>query len=249
MSEAKVGSIYTLMAAILADVSPVSKGRKNVQQGYSFRGIDQVAEMIHPLLAQHGVVMLPRVVEQQRHDYETKSGAVMHAAILTIDWHFVAPDGSEVVARTVGEGADSGDKSTNKAMTAAQKYAITLAFCVPFSDQEEGDAQTPDERQTRRSPRSEPAPRQGAPAKATGPVEHVATEKQTRMLWAKAMSKAEALGVTRQDAEAQLRKIVMDLGYESSRDLPAKHIDSIVNLIDRWTVQTFGETAPPDENF
>lgn len=249
MSEAKAGSIYKLMAAILADVSPVSKGRENKQQGYKFRGIDQVAEMIHPLLAKHGVVMLPRVVEQQRHEYETKSGAVMHAALLTIDWHFVAPDGSEVVARTVGEGADSGDKSTNKAMTAAQKYAITLAFCVPFSDQEEGDAQTPDERQTRSAPRPAPAPRSSAPAKATGPVEHVATEKQTRMLWAKAMAKAEALGVTRDDAEAQLRKIVTDLGFASSRELPAKHIDHIVNIIDKWTVQTFGETAPPEEAF
>lgn len=159
------GSIYKLMAAILADVSPVAKGRQNTQQNYKFRGIDQIAEMMHPLLAKHGVVMLPRVVEQQRHEYETRNGGTMHVAILTIDWHFIAPDGSEVVSRTVGEGADSGDKATNKAMTASQKYAITLAFCVPYEGQEDGDGDSPEPRaQTQRQTAARSPQKQGADA-------------------------------------------------------------------------------------
>jgi hypothetical protein len=139
-----MAQIHDAMAAILAEVTPIAKEKQNTEQRYKFRGIDQVAEMIHPLLAKHGVVALPRVVEQARDTYQSRNGSQMHWVALTIDWHFVARDASEVIVTTVGEASDSADKATNKAMTASQKYAFTLAFTIPWSDQADGDYDHPE---------------------------------------------------------------------------------------------------------
>jgi hypothetical protein len=68
----------------------------------------------------------------------------MKVALMTVRFRFMASDGSYVDVVTIGEGADSGDKASNKAMTAAQKYALTLTFTVPFEDQEDGDRTSPE---------------------------------------------------------------------------------------------------------
>ena len=46
-----------------------------------------------------------------------------------------AEDGTKHTASTFGEAMDSSDKATNKAMSAAYKYAAFMTFCIPV----EGD--------------------------------------------------------------------------------------------------------------
>ena len=43
---------------------------------------------------------------------------------------------------TYGEAMDSGDKATNKAMSAAYKYAAMQAFCIPTEGDNDADATT-----------------------------------------------------------------------------------------------------------
>ena len=45
---------------------------------------------------------------------------------------------------TVGEGMDSGDKATNKAMAIAFKYACFQVFCIPTEEMKDPDEETPD---------------------------------------------------------------------------------------------------------
>src|SRR5690606_6278200 len=54
---------------------------------------------------------------------------------------FHATDGSSVSTEVEGEGMDSGDKSSNKAMAVAHKYAILQAFCIPTEDMPDPDAE------------------------------------------------------------------------------------------------------------
>lgn len=54
-----------------------------------------------------------------------------------------AEDGSKHVVRTFGEAMDSADKATNKAMSAAYKYAAFQAFAIPTEGDNDADAQTP----------------------------------------------------------------------------------------------------------
>lgn len=121
----------------------LGKSRKNEQQNYKFRGIDDVYNALSAHLAEHKLCILPRVVERQAIERPTKTGGVSTYSILTIDFDLVsAVDGSTHTIRTMGEAMDTADKSTNKAMSAAMKYACLIAFQIPTEGDNDADAQT-----------------------------------------------------------------------------------------------------------
>lgn len=130
----KSSLIYQLMPAVMKLIGAIGKGRKNQQQGYSFRGIDDVYNEIHDALAECQVFPVPRVLEQKREQRETKNGGVMFHVILLVETRFYAPDGSSVAAVTVGEAMDTSDKASNKAMSVAMKYALLETFCIPTEE-------------------------------------------------------------------------------------------------------------------
>lgn len=131
MSNETKSEIVKALVAIQGEVGVIGKTRKNPQQGYQFRGIDDVVAHVQELQAKHGVICAPRVVEREREVLPTKSGGSMVSVRLLVDHHFIALDGSEVVATTLGEAMDSGDKASNKAMSAALKYALTETYMIP----------------------------------------------------------------------------------------------------------------------
>jgi hypothetical protein len=155
----------------MAQVGAVSKGRKNQQQGYAFRGIDDVMAHVQPVLAECGVVCVPKVIERERETGATKSGGSMHSVRLLVEHTFYAEDGSSVVCVTLGEAMDSGDKASNKAMSAALKYALTETLMIPTYEAERDtedaspemaapvkERTTPPAKQAARAPRKEPEP-------------------------------------------------------------------------------------------
>ena len=131
MSETKRGEIYGALAAVMAEVGSVGKSRQNPQQGYKFRGIDDVMAHVQGVLAKFKVICIPFVVSVEREMVATKSGGTMASVRAIIDHTFYAADGSSVVARTIGEAMDSGDKASNKSMSAALKYALVEALMIP----------------------------------------------------------------------------------------------------------------------
>jgi hypothetical protein len=130
--------IYKKIPLVMAEIGYIEKSSRNQSQGYAFRGIDAVQEAFQPVLAKHGVFCAPNVVKQEREERPAKSGGTLLYTVLTIEYTFYCEDGSSVKVTTVGEAMDSGDKSANKAMSAAMKYALTQLFCVPT----EGDNDT-----------------------------------------------------------------------------------------------------------
>lgn len=132
--ETTTKKIYEAIPAIMDEIGHIGKDRRNQQQGFMFRGIDQVMNTMKPLLAKHGVFVVPEVMDRQREERTTKSGSNLIYSILTVRYHFCASDGSEVVATTVGEGMDSADKASNKAMAIAFKYACFQVFCIPTEE-------------------------------------------------------------------------------------------------------------------
>jgi hypothetical protein len=60
-----------------------------------------------------------------------------------VEFDFVsAEDGTKHTVKTFGEAMDSGDKATNKAMSAAYKYACFQAFSIPTESDNDADAHT-----------------------------------------------------------------------------------------------------------
>ncbi|MGO3911725.1 ERF family protein [Huaxiibacter chinensis] len=127
-------SVYKAISAVARDMAEVgiSKDRENRQQGFSFRGIDQVYNALAPMLAKHGLVILPRITERTVTERVTQKGGVLFYVVVKAEFDFVATeDGSRHTVVTYGEAMDSGDKATNKAMSIAYKYAAFQTFCIP----------------------------------------------------------------------------------------------------------------------
>lgn len=140
-----IPEVYKAIALITGEMAKegISKDRKNVQQGYSFRGIDDVYGAIAPKLAAHGLCILPRVVSREVIERTNSKGNALFYTTLTVEFDFVSSnDGSKHTICTVGEAMDSGDKSANKAMSAAYKYAALQTFCIPTEGDNDADAQT-----------------------------------------------------------------------------------------------------------
>lgn len=121
----------------------IAKDSRNQQQGYAFRGIDACYTALAPHLAANGLCILPRVMERSVLEKQTKSGGALFYTVLKVEFDFVsAEDGSKHTVCTIGEAMDSGDKSSNKAMSAAFKYAAFQAFCIPTEGDNDADATT-----------------------------------------------------------------------------------------------------------
>lgn len=140
----KTTPIYEALTAIMADCGAIAKGRKNQQQGYSFRGIDDLYNAIHPLFARHGVFVTSEVIDRNREERQNKSGGLLLYTTLRVKFTFYASDGSNVSSITEGEAMDSADKSTNKAMSAALKYCLMQMLLIPTEELKDADAVTPE---------------------------------------------------------------------------------------------------------
>jgi len=138
-------NVYQAISAVQKDLSTqgISKDRKNMQgSGYAFRGIDDVYNALAPFLAKHGLCILPRVLNRESVERQSKAGGALFYITVEVEFDLVAADGSKHTIKTFGEAMDSGDKATNKAMSAAYKYACMQSFCIPTEGDNDADSQT-----------------------------------------------------------------------------------------------------------
>lgn len=138
-------AVQARLARAMATVKAVGKDGKNREQGYTFRSIDAFLGAANRALASEGIAVTPRVLTRLADDsHATRGGAVLRWIDLEVETTFHAPDGTSVSTVTWGEGRDAADKATNKAMTAAVKYALMYTLMVPTSDIDEADASSPE---------------------------------------------------------------------------------------------------------
>ena len=154
--------VYTAIAAVMEEMARegIGKDRSNSQQGYKFRGIDDVYNALAPVLAKHRLCIIPHMLSRECVERQTAKGGTLFYVTCGARFTLVsAEDGSQVEAVTYGEAMDSGDKATNKAMSAAYKYMAMQTFCIPTEGDNDADGTTHDvaPRQT-----SEGAPDDGA---------------------------------------------------------------------------------------
>lgn len=148
MEEKKKMSIYETIPAVMAEIGAIGKDSWN-KQGFAYRGIDAVMNALNPAMTKYKMFVIPKVLDQRREERQAAKGSNLIYSICTVEYTFYAEDGSSVSATVIGEGMDSGDKATNKAMSAAFKYACFQTFCIPTEEMKDPDAETP--------PPSEPA--------------------------------------------------------------------------------------------
>ena len=133
------GKIYEAIPAIMSELKAVEKNDRNDKQKYKYRGIDAVMNAVNPLLVKNHVFIVPEVLESTREERKSTNGGTLLYSICKIKFSFCAEDGSHVDVINIGEGMDSGDKATNKAMAVALKYALFQLFCIPTEEMRQDD--------------------------------------------------------------------------------------------------------------
>lgn len=130
-------NIYEAINKVMAQIGAIGKNSKNQTQGFMYRGIDAIMNGINPALIANKVFVVPTVLEQTREERTNSKGTLLIYSICKVKFTFYAEDGSFVEATTIGEGMDTGDKATNKAMSIAFKYACFQVFCIPTEEMAE----------------------------------------------------------------------------------------------------------------
>jgi hypothetical protein len=129
-----VPHVYTAMIEVMRELGQVGigKDRRNKDQGFNFRGVEDVMNALTPLLVKNNLLIFPRFDTHKNVDRLSQKGTHLSDVYVSGEFDFVsAVDGSKHTAKTYGQGMDSADKATNKAMSGAFKYACFFGFCVP----------------------------------------------------------------------------------------------------------------------
>lgn len=145
-------NIYESITAAMAEGYSIGKNSKNSQQGFMYRGIDAVMNTFQPILSKYKIFVVPTVLEERREDRTTSKGSALIYTVLKIKYTFYAEDGTFVDCVVIGEGMDSGDKSANKAMSVAMKYAMFQIFCIPTEEMIDPDGESHDLAPKRKGP-------------------------------------------------------------------------------------------------
>lgn len=135
------GKIFELIPEAMRRIGAIGKDSVNKQQGFKYRGIDAVYNALNPVMSDLGLFLVPEVLDHRREERETEKQingqtvkSMLKYSILTMKYTMFAPDGSNVSCVVIGEGMDSGDKASNKAMSIAMKYAAFQLFMIPTEE-------------------------------------------------------------------------------------------------------------------
>ena len=134
--------VYQAISAVQMSLAKmgIQKTQTNKFDKYPFRGIDDVYNALAPLLAQNKLCILPRMISRTCEERTSQKGGALFYVTVDAEFDFVAAsDGSIHTVRIFGEAMDRSDKATNKAMSAAYKYACFQAFCIPVEGDNDAD--------------------------------------------------------------------------------------------------------------
>ncbi len=147
--------VFQAINAVQAELAEIGIGKnKEAKMGsysYNFRGIDDIYAYLSSLLATHRLVITPRVVDREIREVEAEkvdykgNVSTTHTVFtfLTVEYDFISSmDGTKHTCCVVGEAMDTGDKSTNKAMSAAYKYMALQVFCIPTEGRKDSEEDT-----------------------------------------------------------------------------------------------------------
>jgi hypothetical protein len=136
---------------VLENLPAIGKDSLNKQQGFKYRSIDTVLDHLNPLFGKAGVHVIPTRQVAYRETRGTRSGGSMNDCYNTVTWEIRDVAGHTMTAETLGEGTDSGDKSTSKAQTMAMKYLLWPSLAIAENEDPDGEtveASTPSEAPT-----------------------------------------------------------------------------------------------------
>lgn len=138
--------VWVAWGRIMADVQWIAKADRTTSGStFNYRGIDRVIDAVAPAVRKHGVIVMPVKVTPEYAVINTKSGSAMNYCRVVAAFAIVGPRGDVLSApndagvmvpllgESIGEGFDSGDKSSMKAQSVALREFYIKALAIPVS--------------------------------------------------------------------------------------------------------------------
>lgn len=144
-------NVYSAINQVMQQVGYVEK--KGAMSGYgdkySYAKESDFIAAIRPAMVEVGLVMYPVGVEDlQVTTYQTAKGTTMNHIVGLFSFAIAhAESGEMITVKALGDGTDTGDKASYKAMTGAMKYAMRQAFVIETGDDPDDSPSSEQERQ------------------------------------------------------------------------------------------------------
>lgn len=159
-------NVHQAICAVMSAVGPIAKEHKNAQQGYKFRGIADAYQALQRLLAHNGLWVAPVAIDEiMVTQVTTRGGAQLQHLRVRVTYRFSHESGTYADVVTIGEGMDSGDKCSGKALSTAHKYALFQAFAIPEDDPIDVEYHSPEIEEAPHTPPPKP-PKRGKKSKS-----------------------------------------------------------------------------------
>lgn len=164
----KALKVHEAVLAVMNSVPVVRKEDRNAAQNFSFRGIDAVINAVGPALREHGVIVVPSVINHESKQVLVgRNQTPMNSVLILVKYWFYGPMGDSFDATVVGEAMDAGDKAFSKAMSVAFRTVLLQTLALP-TDERDPDADAY-ERQAAENSNHTPATASTAKAPAKKP--------------------------------------------------------------------------------
>jgi hypothetical protein len=132
------------LAVVRRRIAYVQKRGHNPRFNYNYVTAADIAGAVGDILAELGVVVVPRLESISHEAVRASAGGTEHATHVVMSYSFLDVDtAEEITVKTAGEGLDSGDKAPYKAMTGALKYALLQSFLLATGDDPEEERSSP----------------------------------------------------------------------------------------------------------
>jgi hypothetical protein len=230
--------IHGKVIDVMADMEALGKDRRNTQQGYNFRGIDDVYNMVQPIMAKHGIIMRSEILAERSEERQSKGGSTLIYRVFQIRYFLMAKDGSEISTVVMGEGMDSGDKAANKAMSVAQKYAILQMFMIPTEEAKDPEHDSPEVKGKDKKPQPSAPATEGKTKDKSADKPAPMTDDQMKEIASHIEAYQQLTKRTDEEMSAAIKrriKVVYDTEISGLKDITSAMAKTVISTLQKWT--------------
>lgn len=131
-----MSNVNTRLVQAIGAMPAVGKDARNDHQKFQYRSIEAIVAAARGALAGAGLSLQPAEVEIVSNETLGKGAR----AVIRVIWRLASVDGDTVTIVSLGEGIDTFDKATSKAMTFAWKTALSQLLMISSEADPDGGA-------------------------------------------------------------------------------------------------------------